>query len=78
MTMAVALSVTPDRPFVCLYVTPSDVRSLSQIVSIRILAILFDTIMSSSSSIMVHIAPCLQELWPFVYEKSPFETMSAL
>ena len=27
---------------------------------------------------MVNIAPCLQGLWPFVYENSPFETMSAL
>ena len=30
------------------------------------------------SSIMVHIAPGFQELWPFVYENSPFETTSAL
>ena len=22
--------------------------------------------------IMVHMAPCLQELWPFIYENSPF------
>ena len=27
---------------------------------------------------MVHIAPCFQQLWPFVYENSPFKTMSAL
>ena len=33
--------------------------------------------MMSSSSIMVNIPPCLPELWPFVYENSPFETMSA-
>ena len=26
--------------------------------------------MSSSSSIMVHITPGFQELWPFVYENS--------
>ena len=32
--------------------------------------------MSSPSLKMVHIAPCLQELWPFVYENSPFKTMS--
>ena len=25
---------------------------------------------------MVHIAPCFQKLWPFVYENSLFETMS--
>ena len=30
------------------------------------------TVMSSSSSIMVHIAPCFLELLPFVHEKSPF------
>ena len=29
--------------------------------------------MSSSSSIMVHIAPCFQQLWPFVYENSLFK-----
>ena len=23
---------------------------------------------------MVYMAPCLRELWPFVYEKSPFQT----
>ena len=28
------------------------------------------TIMSSSSLIMVHLAPCLQELFPFVREKN--------
>ena len=39
---------------------------------------MFSTMISSSSQIMVHIGPCLQKLWPFVYEKSPFETMSAL
>ena len=52
---------------------------LCRIVLIRILwnlVTLFSTIISSSLSIMVFIAPCLQELWPFVY--SPFETMSAL
>ena len=27
---------------------------------------------------MVHITPCFRELWPFVYENSPFETMSTL
>ena len=30
------------------------------------------TIMSSSGSIMVHIVPCFQQLWPFVYENLPF------
>ena len=43
----------------------------SQIVLIRFFfnfVTLFSTIMSSSSSIMVHIPPCLQELWSFVYE----------
>ena len=35
------------------------------------------TMMSSSSLIMVHIAPCFQWLWPFVYEISTFESMSA-
>ena len=30
---------------------------------------LLSTMMSSSSSIMGHIAPCFQQLWPFVYEK---------
>ena len=30
---------------------------------------IFNTMMSSSSSIMVHIAPCFQQLWPFLYKK---------
>ena len=29
--------------------------------------------MSSSSSIMVHIAPCFQQLWHFIYENLPFK-----
>ena len=52
-----------------------DVHSLSQIVLIRILwnlVTLFSTMMSSSKSIIVHIAPCFQKLWPFVYENSLF------
>ena len=39
---------------------------------------IFSTLMSSSSLIVVNIALCFQELWPFVYENLPFETMSAL
>ena len=31
------------------------------------------TMISSSSSIMVHIASCFQELWPCVYDMSTFE-----
>ena len=38
----------------------------------------FSIIMSSSSSIMVHIAPCFQELWSFIYENSHFKTMSVV
>ena len=70
MIMAGALSVTPVPPSV-LYVRADDVRSLNQIILIRILlnlVTLFNTIMSSSSSIMVYIALCFQQLWPFVYE----------
>ena len=75
MIMAGALSVTPVRTYVCTYVRPDDVRSLTRIFYIRILwnlVTLFSTSMSSSSWIMVHIAPCFQELWSFVYENSPF------
>ena len=53
----------------------NNVRSLTQIFFIRILwnlVTLFGTIMSSSSSIMVYIAFGFQELWPFVYQNSPF------
>ena len=59
----------------------NDVHSLSRIFFIRILwnlITLFRTMMSSLSLIMVHIAPCFQLQWPFVYENSPFETMSTL
>ena len=78
MKMAGALSVTLTA--ICMYVTHNDVRSLSQIVLSRILwnlVTLFSTIMSSSSSMMVHIASCLQELWPFVYKNWPVK-LSAL
>ena len=72
MTMAGALSVTSVclsvHPSICLYIHhTNNVHSLSQIVLIRIiwnLVTVFSTIMSSSSWIMVHIAPCLQELLP--------------
>ena len=50
------------------------VCSLTQILFIRILwnlVTLFSTI-SSSIFIMVYIAPGFQQLWPFVFEKSPF------
>ena len=40
------------------------------------LVTLFSTMMSSSTSITVHITPCFQYFWPFVYENSPFVTMS--
>ena len=77
MIMAGALSVTPVRPSVpthiFTYVCPNDICSLTRIFFIRILwnlVTLFSTIMSSTSSIMVHIAPGFQELWPFVYENS--------
>ena len=59
----------------------NDVRSLTWIFFIRILwnlVTLFSTMMSSSCTIMVQMAPCFQELWPFVYEKSPFEMTFAL
>ena len=49
----------------------NDVRSLTRIFFVRIswnLVTLFITMMSSWSSIMVHISPGFQELWPFVYE----------
>ena len=58
----------------------NNVRFLSWIVLIRTLwnlVTLFST-MFSSSSIMVHILPSFQDLWPFVYENSQFETMSPL
>ena len=45
------------------YVCPDDIRSLNQLLLIRILGnlvTLFSTIMSSSSLIMVHIAPGFQ------------------
>ena len=80
MTMAGGISVTPVCPSLGTYVCPNDVSSLSPILLIRILwnlVELFSTMMSSSSSIMVHIAPCFQLLWPFVYENSPFETMKS-
>ena len=54
----------------------NDVRSLIWIFFIRILCnlvTLFSTMMLSSSSIMIHIAPCFQQLWPFVYEGHRFE-----
>ena len=78
MTMAGALSVNPVCLYICPYVTPNEVRSLKQIVLIITLwnlVTLLSTLISSSSLILVHITPCLQELWPFVYENSPFETM---
>ena len=54
----------------------NDVRSLSRIFFTWILwnlVTLLSTMMSSSSSIMVHIAPGFQELWPFVYDNLPFK-----
>ena len=73
---------THVRTYLRTYVRLSnDFRSLSRILLSRILwnmVTLFSTIMSSSSSIMVHIERCSQQLCPFVYENSPFETMSAL
>ena len=64
------LSVCPSvRTYVC----PDNVRSLTRIFFIRILwnlVTLFSTMLSSSSSIMVNIAPGFQELWPLVYENS--------
>ena len=59
----------------------NDVRSLGRIVLIRILlnfVTLFSTMISSSSLIMVYMAPCFKELSPLVYEKSSVETTSAL
>ena len=49
----------------------NDVRSLSWIVLIRVLwnlVTLFSTRMSSSSLIMVYMAPCFNELLPLLYE----------
>ena len=40
----------------------------SQVKSLHLLS----SMMSSSSSILVLIAPCFQQLWPFVYENSTF------
>ena len=74
MSMELGHIVTSVRPSF-----RTSMSHLCRIVLIRILwnlVTLFSTIISSSLSIMVYIAPCLQELWPFVY--SPFETMSAL
>ena len=39
---------------------------------------IFSTIMSSSSLIMVYMAPCFKELLPLVYEKSSVDMTSAL
>ena len=39
---------------------------------------MFSTMMSSSSLIMVYMAPCFKELFPLVYEKLSVETTSAL
>ena len=53
----------------------NDARSLSRIVLIRIswnFVTLLCTMMSSSSLIMVYMAPCFKELLPWVYEKSSF------
>ena len=61
------------RSYVITYVCPDDAPSLTRIFFIRILwnlVTLLSTMMSSSSSIMVHIAPGFQELLPFVYENS--------
>ena len=59
----------------------NDVRSLSRILLIRILwnfVTLLSTMMSSSSLIMVYMAPCFKELLPLNYETSLVETTSAL
>ena len=80
MTIAGALSVTPFCPYVCLSVRmyichTNNICSLSWIVLIGILwnlVTLYNTKMSSSSSIMVHIAPCFRELSTFVHENSAF------
>ena len=58
----------------CLWKFPvlNDVRTLSRIVLIRILwnfVVLFSTMVSSSSLIMVYTAPCFKELLPLVDEK---------
>ena len=42
------------------------------------LVTLFSTMMSSSSLIMVYMAPCFKDLLPLVYEKSSVEMTSAL
>ena len=63
------------------YTILNNVHSLSWIHLTRILwnlVTLLSTMMFSSSLIMVYITPCFQELWLFVYVKSPFEMMSAL
>ena len=39
---------------------------------------MFSTEMSSSSSMMVHIAPCIHELLPFAHETMPFLMESGL
>ena len=83
--MALALSVTPIRPSirqnVRTYDTPNDVCPLSQIVLIRSfwnLVTLLSTIMCSSSSMMVHVPPCLQELSPNVRSLSQILLISIL
>ena len=62
------------------YGTRNNVCSLCGIVLIRILGnfVTQSTTIPASNSLIVHIAPCLQELWLFVYENSPFKKMSAL
>ena len=64
----IALAFSSYGPLFMKFTIWNDVRSLSRIVLIRILWILvtsFSIMMSFSSSIMVHIAPCFQQLWPF-------------
>ena len=84
-TIAGSLSVTPVRPSVRTLTSVSTShqrRPLSKLNSFdrnfMKLGHIVKYLMSSSSSIMVHIAPCLQELLPFVNENSQFFMVSSL
>ena len=72
LLIAGALSVTPVRP----YVRHTKRRPLSKSNSFdqncMKLGHIFSTRMYSTSSIMVRIAPCLQELLPLIGKSSPF------
>ena len=74
-------SVRPYFTYLRRYLFPDDVPSLNQILLIRILwkfVTLFSTMMSSSSWIMVYMAPCFKELLPLIYKKSSWNDVCSL